>query len=300
MSEEASHVPPPHANNAESEVANRLILLADLVNTKSCEDDGDDNSSTSSGVKKSSTSCSSATGSSSPSNGNTACVHEPEPPTKSRTACEPTINTNTKKNRSELCRNLPIEDSRSSGDNITPATLRRVSSDDSYDGDDDSSKAVPQAEVSASMTLHNPYRVKHEYADHANASIGELEEMDALETNMNRSNRGGVTMLFPEKLYQLLSLPPEVVDPAIISWAPHGRCFSVHQPREFTRSLLPNYFNHNAITSFQRQLNLYGFKRITKSGSKDQGHYYHELFLRGRPELCRRMRRQKIKGTGHK
>jgi hypothetical protein len=150
------------------------------------------------------------------------------------------------------------------------------------------------------MTLHNPYRVQHEYADHANSSIGELEEMDALDTNINKSNRGGVTMLFPEKLYQLLSLPQEVVDPAIISWAPHGRCFSVHQPREFTRSLLPNYFNHNAITSFQRQLNLYGFKRITKSGSKDQGHYYHELFLRGRPELCRRMRRQKIKGTGHK
>lgn len=301
MSEEASQVPPSHANNAESEVANRLILLADLVNTKSCEDDGDDNSSTSSGVKKSSASCSTGAGSSSPSNGNTACVHEPEPPTKSRTACAPTNTTNTKKkNRSELRRSLPIEDSRSSGDNIATATLRRVSSDDSYDGDDDSSKAVPQAEVSASMTLHNPYRVKHEYADHANASIGELEETDFLDTNMNRSNRGGVTMLFPEKLYQLLSLPPEVVDPAIISWAPHGRCFSVHQAREFTRSLLPNYFNHNAITSFQRQLNLYGFKRITKSGSKDQGHYYHELFLRGRPELCRRMRRQKIKGTGHK
>ena len=50
--------------------------------------------------------------------------------------------------------------------------------------------------------------------------------------------------------------------------------------------------------SFTRQLNLWGFKRITKG--RDAGAYYHQLFLRGRPRLCMRMRRQKIKGTGIK
>jgi len=45
-------------------------------------------------------------------------------------------------------------------------------------------------------------------------------------------------------------------------------------------------------------LNLWGFKRITKG--TDSGSYYHELFLRGRPRLCMKMRRQKIKGTGIK
>ena len=47
-----------------------------------------------------------------------------------------------------------------------------------------------------------------------------------------------------------------------------------------------------------RQLNLYGFKRLTRG--KDRGGYYHELFLRERKELSILMTRTKVKGTGCK
>jgi len=46
------------------------------------------------------------------------------------------------------------------------------------------------------------------------------------------------------------------------------------------------------FSSFQRQLNLYGFIRISKRG-KDYGAYYHECFLRGRPDLCAKVDRVK-------
>jgi hypothetical protein len=81
----------------------------------------------------------------------------------------------------------------------------------------------------------------------------------------------------------------------IVSWQPHGRSFVVHEPQEF-KKILPQYFMQSKLSSFQRQLNLYGFQRLTKG--IDRSGYYNELFLRGRPDLAWNIRRVKVKGTG--
>jgi HSF-type DNA-binding len=57
-------------------------------------------------------------------------------------------------------------------------------------------------------------------------------------------------------------------------------------------------FSQAKLASFKRQLNLYGFSRLTRG--LDSGAYYHELFLRGKPSLCHNMVRVKVKGTGIK
>lgn len=135
--------------------------------------------------------------------------------------------------------------------------------------------------------------VPHVYHDFANVpdAVGYV-----------RKKTGGVTQPFPEKLHELLemeSTPNFAQDlTAIVGWLPHGRAFLVRKPKEFTRDVMPKYFRQTKLTSFQRQLNLYGFRRITQG--PDAGAYYHEMFLRGRPQLCLRMIRQKVKGTGHK
>jgi hypothetical protein len=100
---------------------------------------------------------------------------------------------------------------------------------------------------------------------------------------------------FPPQLLELLDRSDLV---EIIDWMPHGRSFIVKKPKLFTTNVLPRFFKQTKFLSFTRQLNLWGFKRISRG--VDAGAYYHELFLRGRPYLAMRMRRQKIKGTGMK
>jgi HSF-type DNA-binding len=106
--------------------------------------------------------------------------------------------------------------------------------------------------------------------------------------------RKGRTGTFPQKLYQMLQdLEKLEGGTDIAAFLPHGRAFAIHDPKEFVKSVMPKYFRMSRFSSFQRQLNLYEFNRITDGPNK--GSYYHELFMNGRPDLCTTIKRNKIK-----
>jgi hypothetical protein len=110
------------------------------------------------------------------------------------------------------------------------------------------------------------------------------------EEEQPRSVRGGVAEPFPMKLYRMLQDVEEEGKSHIVSFYPHGRAFGIHDMNAFTDEILPKYFSKQSkLVSFVRQLNLYGFLRI--HSGLDMGGYYHELFLKGRPELFPFMRR---------
>lgn len=108
-------------------------------------------------------------------------------------------------------------------------------------------------------------------------------------TLANRRTRGGVTEPFPEKLHRMLIDAERGGEEEVVSWFGHGRAFAIHHVERFCREVMPRYFKQSRLSSFQRQLNLYGFTRITSG--PDTGGYYHELFLKGRPALVIHMRR---------
>ena len=142
----------------------------------------------------------------------------------------------------------------------------------------------------SSPTAHHSIQqhiVKHCYHDHAND-----EEVRGVQPVV----RGGITTPFPVQLHHMLSNTEEDGFNAIVSWQPHGRCFVVRDIDEFVRLVLPKYFKQSKFPSFQRQLNLYGFLRLTKG--PDKGGYYHELFLRDRLFLTHRIQRFRVKGNG--
>jgi HSF-type DNA-binding len=75
-----------------------------------------------------------------------------------------------------------------------------------------------------------------------------------------KSSRSGT---FPVLLYDLLYDAETDGRTRIVSWQSHGRAFRVHDTNEFVASVLPRYFHQTRYASFQRQLGMYGFVRIT-------------------------------------
>jgi len=101
-----------------------------------------------------------------------------------------------------------------------------------------------------------------------------------------------------EKLHRMLTEVEACGKAHIISFVDEGRAFGIHKPNQFFKEIVPLYFRQSRLSSFKRQLNLYGFELI--SNGPFRGAYFHDLFQRDRPAMCRRMRRVAVKVAAKK
>lgn len=152
-----------------------------------------------------------------------------------------------------------------------------------------SARRSPSPDASPSSHNKSNAVVQHDYHDHAN-------DYCPAPSSVKHKAKGGVIIPFPVKLHSMLDAIEADGYAHVVSWQPHGRCFLVHKPKEFVGHIMPKYFKQSKMASFQRQLNLYGFNRLT--GGIDKGGYYHELFLKGKVTLAYDIQRMRVKGTG--
>lgn len=91
---------------------------------------------------------------------------------------------------------------------------------------------------------------------------------------------------FLTKTYHLVNDPST---DEIVSWGEDHTTFVVWRPPEFARDLLPNYFKHNNFSSFVRQLNTYGFRKVVP----DRWEFANDFFRRGERHLLCEIHRRK-------
>lgn len=94
---------------------------------------------------------------------------------------------------------------------------------------------------------------------------------------------------FIQKLWEMVNLGDGTLK-GIVEWGP-GSSVLIENPEELTLTVLPQFFRHNNLASFTRQLNWYGFSKVNPAGSATL-EFRHPKFVKGRPDLLPEVKRR--------
>jgi HSF-type DNA-binding len=119
--------------------------------------------------------------------------------------------------------------------------------------------------------------------------------MRAQPRRRKESTSKGDEPIFLRKTFDLISS----CDSSLAGWSRSGETFIIKDPERFASEVIPVFFKHSKFSSFVRQLNFYGFRKVKSAAplddpSADSSQWWefkHDSFLRDQPHLLSEIKR---------
>jgi hypothetical protein len=153
-------------------------------------------------------------------------------------------------------------------------------------------KTAPKSKQQAKTAGDQLFMPESEPSLSGNSSGSGSEKKCPKVTNKNHS-------IFLESTYQMIEKSP----PHVACWSSSGDTFIVKDPTVFANTMIPMFFKHSKFSSFVRQLNFYGFRKLKVDDTllpqeeKTWWEFQHEKFICGRKDLLKDIRRKTCTGV---